>query len=145
MFSFFRKAKLPPITPFDFSKNRFLAHSKWPPVFSDLTGKEQFRLERKVRRRAKLKWARPIWNRNLTLIQWASIIFVLTYGTLFVDWGMGTQEQEAPGPLLAIRRWVDSLAGSIWTYGSSEGSREQVLQVQEGLRQEEASRRGTAP
>ncbi|EER39756.1 conserved hypothetical protein [Histoplasma capsulatum H143] len=45
----------------------------WPPDVSKLSQKQQFRLERKYRRRAKLKWARPTWTKWTKLVQWAAI------------------------------------------------------------------------
>ncbi|KAK2797123.1 hypothetical protein FQN50_009314 [Emmonsiellopsis sp. PD_5] len=41
--------------------NPYRAKRTWPPDMSKLSPKQQFRIERKYRRRAKLKWARPQW------------------------------------------------------------------------------------
>jgi hypothetical protein len=51
----------------------FKARRPWPPDFSLLTQKEQFRLERKYRRRAKLKWARPRLQKAVKIAQWSII------------------------------------------------------------------------
>ncbi|KAG9818781.1 hypothetical protein KCU98_g18370, partial [Aureobasidium melanogenum] len=50
----------------------------------------QFRLERRYRRRAKLKWARPTWTKFVKLSTWATISFVVVYGLLFMDIEEGT-------------------------------------------------------
>ncbi|KAL4881727.1 hypothetical protein BJY04DRAFT_188702 [Aspergillus karnatakaensis] len=58
----------------------------WPPDLSKLSPKHQFRLERKYRRRAALKYARPKWVKATKLAQWGGIIFVLLYALLFMEW-----------------------------------------------------------
>lgn len=47
---------------------------QWPPDMSKLSPKHQFRLERKYRRRAALKYARPGWVKATKLVQWGVII-----------------------------------------------------------------------
>lgn len=51
----------------------FKAKKPWPPDFSKLPSKYQFRLEKRYRRRAALKWARPRLIKTVTLVQWGSI------------------------------------------------------------------------
>jgi hypothetical protein len=46
---------------------------QWPPDMSKLSPKHQFRLERKYRRRAALKYARPKFIKTVTLVQWGVI------------------------------------------------------------------------
>ena len=50
--------------------NPYKAQKAWPPDFSKISPKHQFRLERKYRRRSKLKFARPRWIRGVKLAQW---------------------------------------------------------------------------
>ncbi|OJD27587.1 hypothetical protein ACJ73_01026 [Blastomyces percursus] len=57
--------------------NTHRAKRIWPPDMSKLSPKQQFRLERKYRRRAKLKWARPTWTKWTKLVQWAIIACML--------------------------------------------------------------------
>ncbi|KAJ5606025.1 hypothetical protein N7510_008806 [Penicillium lagena] len=59
---------------------------QWPPDMSKLSQKHQFRLERKYRRRAALKYARPKFIKGVTLAQWVIIGFVAVYAILFMDW-----------------------------------------------------------
>ncbi|KAL5362505.1 hypothetical protein BJX96DRAFT_154077 [Aspergillus floccosus] len=59
---------------------------QWPPDMSKLSPKHQFRLERKYRRRAALKFARPKWTKATKLVQWTAIGFVLVYALLFMEW-----------------------------------------------------------
>jgi hypothetical protein len=54
--------------------NTYKAKRLWPPDFSKLPPKHQFRLERKYRRRAKLKFARPRWTKAVKLMQLGSIV-----------------------------------------------------------------------
>ncbi|OJJ49048.1 hypothetical protein ASPZODRAFT_53445, partial [Penicilliopsis zonata CBS 506.65] len=58
----------------------------WPPDMSKLSPKHQFRLERKYRRRAALKYARPKWMKATKLAQWWVIGFILVYAVLFMEW-----------------------------------------------------------
>lgn len=53
--------------------NAYKAKKTWPPDFSQLSQKHQFRLERRYRRRTKLAWARPRWNKMVKLATWGSI------------------------------------------------------------------------
>lgn len=46
---------------------------QWPPDMSKLSPKHQFRMERKYRRRAALKYARPKFIKGVTLAQWIVI------------------------------------------------------------------------
>ncbi|KAJ5156647.1 hypothetical protein N7492_009450 [Penicillium capsulatum] len=59
---------------------------QWPPDMSKLSPKHQFRLERKYRRRAALKYARPKFIKAVTLAQWIVIGFVAVYAVLFMNW-----------------------------------------------------------
>ncbi|KAJ5230553.1 hypothetical protein N7489_011261 [Penicillium chrysogenum] len=59
---------------------------QWPPDMSKLSPKHQFRLERKYRRRAALKYARPKFTKAVTLGQWVIIGFVIVYSVLFMEW-----------------------------------------------------------
>ncbi|EPS33444.1 hypothetical protein PDE_08406 [Penicillium oxalicum 114-2] len=59
---------------------------QWPPDMSKLSPKHQFRLERKYRRRAALKYARPKFIKTVTLAQWVVIGFVVVYAVLFMNW-----------------------------------------------------------
>ncbi|KAL4788187.1 hypothetical protein BJX76DRAFT_199879 [Aspergillus varians] len=59
---------------------------QWPPDMSKLSPKHQFRLERKYRRRAALKYARPKWVKATKLVQWGTIGFVIIYAILFMEW-----------------------------------------------------------
>jgi hypothetical protein len=54
--------------------NPYKAKRLWPPDFSKLPPKQQFRLERRYKRRAKLKWARPRWTKAVKLVQMSSIV-----------------------------------------------------------------------
>src|SRR5204862_5784476 len=53
--------------------SQYKAKRPWPPDMSKLPSKHQFRLERTYRRRAKLKYARPVWSKWTKLVQWGVI------------------------------------------------------------------------
>ena len=54
--------------------NPYKAKKTWPPDFTKLSHKYQFRLERRYRRRTKLKWARPKWHKFVKTMTWGSIL-----------------------------------------------------------------------
>lgn len=99
--------KFPSASPISASKitaanNPYQSKRSWPPDFTKLSQKHQFRLERRYRRRAKLKWARPNWTKFVKLAQWGSILGVVVYGVLFME--VGDKGEEAT-PFERIREW----------------------------------------
>ncbi|KFY21818.1 hypothetical protein V493_07088 [Pseudogymnoascus sp. VKM F-4281 (FW-2241)] len=97
--------------------NVFKAKRLWPPDFEKLSTKHQFRLERRYRRRSKLKWARPRWTKAVKIAQLSSIVFVAVYGVLFADF---KQENE---PFQELRAKFREMTGSIWTTNPERGQR----------------------
>lgn len=91
--------------PYTAESNPFRAKRPWPPDFAKLSQKHQFRLERRYRRRTKLKWARPNWVKATKLTQWGTIVFVLVYGTLYLDMGQGETAFDG------VRRWYNEQMG----------------------------------
>ncbi|GIJ81963.1 hypothetical protein Asppvi_000466 [Aspergillus pseudoviridinutans] len=93
---------IPPEPPLDGEPAPYYSPYKpkrqWPPDMSKLSPKHQFRLERKYRRRAALKFARPKWVKATKLLQWGVIGFVLIYALLFMEW------DERGSPFDGIRR-----------------------------------------
>ncbi|KAL1792399.1 hypothetical protein ACET3X_008906 [Alternaria dauci] len=73
------------LPPFDFARNKYPAKKKWPPYLRALTEKQQFRFERKFKRRIKMKSIRPVWNKWTKIVQWSLITFIAVYGVLFHD------------------------------------------------------------
>ncbi|KAL3426612.1 hypothetical protein PVAG01_00121 [Phlyctema vagabunda] len=104
-----RLAQQKPI--YDVFANPYKAKRLWPPDFTKLTPKEQFRLERRYKRRTKLKWERPRWVKAVKIVQMSSIVFILVYGVLFLDWNQPTDNQ----PFQGVRSWFFGLTGSMWT------------------------------
>ncbi|KAH8146447.1 uncharacterized protein LAJ45_09393 [Morchella importuna] len=80
----------------------------WPPDFSLLTPKHQFSLERRYRRRAKLKWARPKLQKFVKSMQLGSSVLVIWYAVFWADWG----NTHPFGPL---REWASDLKSSFWS------------------------------
>jgi hypothetical protein len=54
--------------------NRYRAQRPWPPDFSKMDPKQQFRLERRYRRRTKLAYTRPKWTKAVKLVQFGSVL-----------------------------------------------------------------------
>ncbi|KAI9847382.1 MAG: hypothetical protein M1837_002570 [Sclerophora amabilis] len=110
----FRAAAASQKALFDFHTNPYKAKKLWPPDFTKLTPKHQFRLERRYKRRAKLKWARPKWTKAMKLAQWGCMASVLVYGVLFMDGGSrGT-------PFDGFRQWVKGKKASVWTVDDAQ-------------------------
>ncbi|KAI1084828.1 hypothetical protein F5B20DRAFT_222576 [Whalleya microplaca] len=76
-------------------EGRFKPKKVWPPDFSKLSEKEQFRFERRFKRRIKLATERPRWNKFIRLAQLVSVTSVLVYSVLFMDWK--TEKQPFQG------------------------------------------------
>lgn len=62
---------------FDVENNPYRAKKVWPPDFSKLSPKYQFKLERRYRRRTKLAWARPRWTKFTKLAQYGLSICMI--------------------------------------------------------------------
>ncbi|KAI0395637.1 hypothetical protein F5Y17DRAFT_182222 [Xylariaceae sp. FL0594] len=73
---------------------RYKPKKVWPPDFKNLSRMEQFRLEKKYKRRVKLATARPRWDKFVRLAQLGSVSFVLVYSVLFMDWNTERQPFE---------------------------------------------------
>ncbi|CAZ79871.1 unnamed protein product [Tuber melanosporum] len=88
----------------------YKAKKPWPPDFSLLSQKHQFRLERRYRRRMKLKFARPRLHKAVNLAQGVIISAVLLWGVFINDWG-----ERGNRPVQPIRNWVSDLRKSFWS------------------------------
>lgn len=118
------------LPPFDFARNRFTVRKKWPPNLRELTERQQFRFERKFKRRIKAKAVRPQWNNRVKIVQWSLISFILVYGVLFNDFAkdpMNPRPGEQPFKGLRDRMW--GLLGGFYTH------------TEEGLKGERGARR----
>ncbi|KAF1944252.1 hypothetical protein EJ02DRAFT_341485 [Clathrospora elynae] len=105
------------LPPFDFARNRFHVQKKWPPSLRELTEKQQFRFERKFKRRIKAKSIRPMWNKWTKIVQWSLISFIVVYGVLFHDFSkdpMNPRQGEQPFEGLRQRMW--GLLGNFYTH-----------------------------
>jgi hypothetical protein len=105
------------LPPFDFSRNRFHMRKKWPPNFRNLTEKQQFRFERKFKRRIKMKATSVTWNKWVGIVQWSMISFVLVYGVLFHDFAKDPMNPR-PGeqPFEGVRGWMWDKLGNFYTH-----------------------------
>jgi hypothetical protein len=123
------KSTLP---PFDFARNRFPMRKKWPPSFREMTERQQFRFERKFKRRIKMKASRPMWNKWVGVVQWSLISFIIVYGVLFHDFAkdpMNPRQGEQPFKTLREAMWRK--LGGFYTHteetltGGGRGARRQ--------------------
>ncbi|KAL4908155.1 hypothetical protein BDW74DRAFT_174849 [Aspergillus multicolor] len=81
--------------------SRWPPKRQWPPDMSKLSPKHQFRLERKYRRRAALKYERPKWTKATILVQWGAIGFVVIYALLFMQW-----DERGGKPIEELRTYI---------------------------------------
>ncbi|KAF2639111.1 hypothetical protein P280DRAFT_470515 [Massarina eburnea CBS 473.64] len=111
------KSQLP---PFDHTRNRFTAKKHWPPNLRILTYKQQFRFERKFKRRLRLKSIKPLWQKWTKIVQWSMISFVAVYGVLFHDWSKDPMNPR-PGeqPFKGVRDKMWAMYAEMWSHTSS--------------------------
>ncbi|KAI5815734.1 hypothetical protein BZA77DRAFT_314930 [Pyronema omphalodes] len=98
-----------PTTPFGEAFQReYKARRPWPPDFSLLSKQDQFRLERRYRRRTALKYARPGFTKGVKIAQWTSISFIIVYGVLVADW---------PGDhiFMPVRNYLSRVKENFWS------------------------------
>jgi hypothetical protein len=110
------------LPPFDFARNKYPAKKKWPPNLRALTDKQQFRFERKFKRRIKAKSIRPQWNKWTKVVQWSLISFIVVYGVLFHDFRkdpMNPRPGEQPFEGLRKRMW--GMFGGFYTHTEDRG------------------------
>lgn len=112
------KTQLPPFNP---ARNRFPAKKKWPPQLMELTERQQFRFERKYKRRLRMKSLRPVWNKWVTIVQWTLIGGISVYAILFHDFAKDPMNPR-PGeqPFKGLRSYLKGLTGGFWTHTSVE-------------------------
>lgn len=105
------------LPPFDFARNRFHVRKKWPPNLRQLTEHQQFRFERKFKRRIRLKAIRPQWNKWVKITQWSLISFVIVYGVLFHDFAKDPMNPR-PGEQVfkGIRDRMWGVLGKFYTH-----------------------------
>ena len=107
--------------PFNFARNRYPAKKNWPPNLKQLTDRQQFRFERKFKRRLKMKSLRPTWNKWVTIVQWTLIGGISVYAILFHDFAQDPLNPR-PGeqPFKGLRGWMKRMTGDFWTHTSAE-------------------------
>ena len=112
------KSTLP---PFNFALNRFKAKKHWPPNLRELTEKQQFRFERKFKRRLRLKSIKPQWQKWTKIVQWSLISFVVVHGVLFHDFAKDPMNPR-PGeqPFKALRAYMWESWDALWTHTSTD-------------------------
>ncbi|RPB25870.1 hypothetical protein L211DRAFT_782514 [Terfezia boudieri ATCC MYA-4762] len=96
-------------TPAQLYQSIFKARKPWPPDFSKLTPKHKFSLERRFRRRMKLKFARPRLHQAVKIGQWSTAAFVLVYGIFYMP---STTDTNIFTP---VRTWAKEFQQSIWS------------------------------
>ena len=117
--NFFWKPPVNTLPPFNFRRNRYLAKTQWPPVLRNLPHEQQFRFERKFKRRLRLKAVDEVWNRNVGIGMWSLISFIVVYSVFFHDF-RHDKWNPRPGEEVfePIREWVRERWRGLWTAGS---------------------------
>ena len=116
------------LPPFDFSRIRYRAKKQWPPNLRELTERQQFRFERKFKRRLRLKSIKPMWQKWTKILQWSLIGFVVVYGVFFHDFA-NDKLNPRPGeqPFKGLRAWMKSWTDMIWTHNSESTDKGRTL------------------
>jgi hypothetical protein len=65
--------------------NPFKAQKIWPPDFTQMNPRQQFRLERRYRRRAKLKYMRPRWDKGIKLTSWMACLCTNVFSSFICE------------------------------------------------------------
>ncbi|KAF2655945.1 hypothetical protein K491DRAFT_576072, partial [Lophiostoma macrostomum CBS 122681] len=96
-----------PLPPFNFARNRYRAQTQWPPVLRNLPHRQQFRFERKFKRRLRMKAVDEVWNRWVGVGMWSIIGFIVVYSVFFHDF---RKDKNNPRPEEEVfetpRRWM---------------------------------------
>jgi hypothetical protein len=105
------------LPPFNFARNRYPAKKKWPPQLMQLTERQQFRFERKFKRRLQLKSFRPGWDKWVKITMWTLIGTVTIYSVLFHDFTNDAMNPR-PGeqPFKSLRDWLKRQTSGFWSY-----------------------------
>mgnify|MGYP003624111699 CR=1 FL=1 len=122
------------LPPFDFARNRFRQKKKWPPNLRELTERQQFRFERKFKRRIRLKSLRPVFNKWVKITQWSIISFIVVYGVLFHDFAKDPMNPR-PGeqPFKGVREKMWAWIGNFYTHTEASIKGERGARRQEPL------------
>lgn len=119
--NFFWKPPANTLPPFNFRRNRYPAKTQWPPVLRNLSHHQQFRFERKFKRRLRMKAVDEQWNRNVGVFMWSVISFIVIYSVFFHDFRKDPlnprPDEEVFEP---VRRWAWARWRSLWTAGALE-------------------------
>lgn len=109
------------LPPFNFARNRYPAKKKWPPNLRELTERQQFRFERKFKRRLRMKSIKPTWNKWVKIVQWTLIGGITVYTFLFYDFAedpMNPRPGEQPFQGLREKFW--GMFGDFYTHTATE-------------------------
>ncbi|KAF8426916.1 hypothetical protein EV426DRAFT_707129 [Tirmania nivea] len=98
-------------TPTQLYQSIYKARKSWPPNFSKLTPKHKFSLERRFRRRMKLKFARPRLHQAVRIGQWSTAIYSdVGEGASAVDLVDGADEFEEDRIRIPEGSWRNTAA-----------------------------------
>ena len=71
--------------PFNGLTNPYRAKKRWPPNFEALSPRHKFHFEKTYRRRAKLKYTRPGWDRLVKLVRNGLVVAVIVYWVFWLE------------------------------------------------------------
>ena len=120
--------------PFNAKTNPYHARKSWPPDFSTLHSKHQFHFEKTYRRRAKLAYARPKWNRRVKTLQHTGILLTVAYFVFICE-----PEDKMGTPFDGFRAWFFGKMKNLGTL--PEGTRAEAEKLESEARETMKSRR----
>ncbi|KAK3315498.1 hypothetical protein B0H66DRAFT_606381 [Apodospora peruviana] len=76
--------------------------TRWPPDFKQMSKQDQFRLEKRYKRRLRHISQRPKWDKAVKLTQFFTITFVVLYSVFIMEW----KDENAYQPFAELRHIV---------------------------------------
>jgi hypothetical protein len=120
--------------PFNARTNPYRAHKIWPPNFEEMHPKQQFHFEKTYRRRAKLAYARPKWNRRIKTLQHTGILLTVAYFVFICE-----PEDKMGTPFDGFRAWFFGKMKNLGTL--PESTRYEAERLEKEARETMKSRR----
>ena len=120
--------------PFNARTNPYRARKAWPPNFDVLHPKQQFHFEKTYRRRAKLAYTRPKWNRRIKTLQHTGILLTVAYFVFICE-----PEDKMGTPFDGFRAWFFGKLKNLGTL--PESTRYEAERLEKEARETMKSRR----
>ncbi|PHH80420.1 hypothetical protein CDD80_1624 [Ophiocordyceps camponoti-rufipedis] len=99
--------------------NPYQAKKVWPPKMTELTPQQQLRFEKKMKRRLRLVYHRPKWDKAVLLVQYTFMVACVVSFVFFSDFEFWCDEYR---PSDEMRKYVQTVFGTMDPDKRFEGS-----------------------